>query len=197
MARPAGFEPATLGLEDRCSIHLSYGRSTTYSLGTTPVYPGISVLPAPDGPFIHPRAAERTKLCSSHNRPAPEAVTSARADVRPTGAPVLPQSTVGVQSLNHLRARVWAEIQAPQYCRRQGPTRREETELSQPRVFVAQKTSSPDASSATDSTEPRPGKRRRYRCLGCGQTFSSTKGTLYYRLQHRRTTFRCGRHVES
>ena len=37
-------------------------------------------------PFIHPRAAERTKLCSSHNRPAPEAVTSARADVRPTGA---------------------------------------------------------------------------------------------------------------
>ncbi len=33
------------------------------------------------------------------------------------------------------------------------------------------------------------GKRRRYRCVGCGQTFSSTKGTPYYRLQHRRTTF--------
>ncbi len=31
------------------------------------------------------------------------------------------------------------------------------------------------------------GKRRRYRCVGCGQTFSSTKGTLYYRLQHRRS----------
>ena len=30
------------------------------------------------------------------------------------------------------------------------------------------------------------GKRRRYRC---GQTFSTTKGTPYYRLQHRRTTF--------
>ena len=35
----------------------------------------------------------------------------------------------------------------------------------------------------------RAGKRRRYRCAGCGQTFSTTKGTPYYRLQHRRTTF--------
>ena len=50
-------------------------------------YSGISVLPALDGPFIHPKGAERTKLCSSLNRPAPEAVTSARADGRPTGAP--------------------------------------------------------------------------------------------------------------
>lgn len=33
------------------------------------------------------------------------------------------------------------------------------------------------------------GKRRRYRCVGCGQTFSTTKGTPYYRLQHRRMTF--------
>ena len=33
------------------------------------------------------------------------------------------------------------------------------------------------------------GKRRRYRCVGCGHTFSTTKGTPYYRLQHRRTTF--------
>ena len=32
-------------------------------------------------------------------------------------------------------------------------------------------------------------KRRRYRCGECGKTFSSTKGTPYYRLQHRRTTF--------
>ena len=31
-------------------------------------------------------------------------------------------------------------------------------------------------------------KRRRYRCVRCGHTFSTTKGTLYYRLQHRRTT---------
>ena len=38
---------------------------------------GISDLLAPDGTFIHPRAAERTKFCSAYNRPAPEAVTSA------------------------------------------------------------------------------------------------------------------------
>ena len=35
----------------------------------------------------------------------------------------------------------------------------------------------------------RSGKRRRYRCVRCAKTFSSTKGTPYYRLQHRRATF--------
>ena len=38
-------------------------------------------------PLIHPKGAGRTKLCSSHNRSAPEAVTSARADVRGEVAP--------------------------------------------------------------------------------------------------------------
>ncbi len=33
------------------------------------------------------------------------------------------------------------------------------------------------------------GKRRRRRCKSCGVTFCSTKGTPYYRLQHRRRTF--------
>ena len=33
------------------------------------------------------------------------------------------------------------------------------------------------------------GKRRRYRCIGCGQTFSTTNGTPSDRLQHRRATF--------
>ncbi len=35
----------------------------------------------------------------------------------------------------------------------------------------------------------RSGKRRRYRCVACRKTFSSTKGTPYYRLQHRRADF--------
>ena len=35
----------------------------------------------------------------------------------------------------------------------------------------------------------RSGKRRRYRCRSCAKTFCSTKGTPYYRLHHRRSTF--------
>jgi transposase-like protein len=33
------------------------------------------------------------------------------------------------------------------------------------------------------------GRRRRYRCTSYGKTFCSTRGTPYYRLQHRRSTF--------
>ncbi len=33
------------------------------------------------------------------------------------------------------------------------------------------------------------GRCRRYRCTSCGKTFCSTRGTPYYRLQHRRSTF--------
>ena len=41
--------------------------NSRHSLSDVPgtVQPGMFVLPAPDGTFIHPRAAEPTKLCSS------------------------------------------------------------------------------------------------------------------------------------
>ena len=41
----------------------------------------------PGWPFIHPRAAEPTRLCSPHHRPGPNAVTPARADVSRAGGP--------------------------------------------------------------------------------------------------------------
>ncbi len=33
------------------------------------------------------------------------------------------------------------------------------------------------------------GRRRRFRCKGCGGTFCRNRGTVYHRLQHRRATF--------
>ena len=33
------------------------------------------------------------------------------------------------------------------------------------------------------------GKRRRFRCNMCRRTFCRNRGTIYYRLQHRRATF--------
>src|SRR5450759_481382 len=37
--------------------------------------------------------------------------------------------------------------------------------------------------------QTRRGKRRRFRCKGCGRTFCRNSGTVYHRLQHRRATF--------
>ena len=37
--------------------------------------------------------------------------------------------------------------------------------------------------------QTRWGKRRRFRCKGCGRTFCRNSGTVYHRLQHRRATF--------
>jgi len=37
--------------------------------------------------------------------------------------------------------------------------------------------------------QTRWGKRRRFRCKGCGKTFCWNRGTIYHRLQHRRRSF--------
>ena len=63
VARPAGLEPATPGLEGRCSIHLSYGREREIVQGTrqkaqgrTPPCFGVSARsPAPEPPTLCPR----------------------------------------------------------------------------------------------------------------------------------------------
>ena len=96
---------------------------------------------------------------------------------------VLPQSSVGVQSLTHLHARVWAAIGAPQYSRRQGPRTVKKPSCLNPECsFHGNVESSHIIRYGFYRTTA--GKRRRYRCVGCGQTFSTTKGTPYYRLQH-------------
>ena len=61
MARPAGLEPATLGLEGRCSIQLSYGRNTLLSI--------LSVLVGADG-FEPPTLCSQSR-CATRLRHAP------------------------------------------------------------------------------------------------------------------------------
>ena len=39
------------------------------------------------------------------------------------------------------------------------------------------------------SYRTRWGKRKRFRCKGCGRTFCRNSGAVYHRLQHRRATF--------
>jgi hypothetical protein len=51
LARPAGLEPATLGLEGRCSIHLSYGRGS----------PDLSIRRSPSTLSRVARAHERVR----------------------------------------------------------------------------------------------------------------------------------------
>ena len=102
---------ASSGESARRTASIGFLDSCAYRKPRPPImYSGISILPAPDGTFIHPRAADPTKLSSSHNRPAPEAVTSAPADVQPTGAPYfqgIPQTplhTCGLSSPGGLRS---------------------------------------------------------------------------------------------
>ena len=85
-------------------------------------------------------------------------------------------------------SRVWAAIGAPQYSRRQGPRTVKKPSCLNPECSFHGNVES-RCIIRYGFYRTTAGKRRRYRCVGCGQTFSTTKGTPYYRLQHRRTTF--------
>ena len=58
----------------RLRTHLAKMGAESGSLLLAMPLTGISILPVPDGTVIHPTAAERTKFCSSHKRPAPALV---------------------------------------------------------------------------------------------------------------------------
>ena len=73
----------------------------------------------PDDTVIHLRAAERSQSCPAPSRPAPEAVTSARADVRRTGAPVL-TAIFGIEEAEGTRALVLELVEGPTLADRIG-----------------------------------------------------------------------------
>ena len=68
MARPEGFEPPTLGSEDRCSVRLSYGR--------------VHALSASGSPCPRPPATAGRRL---QNRNRLSALSPASRDRRPVG----------------------------------------------------------------------------------------------------------------
>ena len=94
----------TLFVRMNVSNSVRLGSPTGWTLdATASLKPGCPFCLPWMAPFIHPKGAERTKLRSSLNRPAPEAVTSARADGPPTEAPLfwgIPQTPLYTWALS-------------------------------------------------------------------------------------------------
>ncbi len=101
---------------------------------------------------------------------------------------VLPQSSVGGQAITHLRVEF-----EPDFERRSCLVDKGQAELKNRRFLNPACKFHGTVGSGNivrhGFYRTRSGKRRRYRCVRCGKTFSSTKGTPYYRFQHRRAGF--------
>jgi hypothetical protein len=85
LARPAGLEPATLGLEGRCSIRLSYGRIVR---GRSPDGRGRGIR-TPD-PLLPKQMRYQTAPCPALHRHLPSSPCSNRRPARAlTGARII------------------------------------------------------------------------------------------------------------
>jgi hypothetical protein len=98
LARPTGLEPATVGLEGRCSIRLSYGRISSRIVAQprqpAPSTPHEAELVGVEG--FEPTTPCSQSRCATRLRYTPPFARPAGASPRPKGAEILRTAPVSV-----------------------------------------------------------------------------------------------------